>query len=78
MSRLDEAPPRGTIHMGWGLRKIRTKKGLTQEEFADKLGVRQGEVSKFESRASLRAATVMRMARALGVSPEDILRAAGG
>ena len=60
---------------GENLRRIRTRKGITQETLMVALGLRRpAPISLWESRATLpRPDTIVRLARALGCDPRELL-----
>ena len=61
--------------VGRNVRRIRQKKGLTQEEFADLSGFSQQYISGLENGArNPTVVTVYEIAKALGVSHLDLLR----
>ena len=59
------------------LRKIRRDKDLTQSQIALLVGIRQPEVSAYERGLRPPLALVDKFARALCVSPDELLRGAG-
>lgn len=65
--------------VGRNVRRIRTGRGVSQEELADELGVHRtymGGVERGERNLTLRS--VERLATGLGVAPVALLTAAGG
>ena len=61
--------------VGQNVRRIRLKKGLTQEQFADVSGFSQQHLSGLESgHRNPTVVTVYELAVALGVSHIDLLR----
>lgn len=61
--------------IGKVLRKLRIESGLKQDQVADRLGVNQSIISKFESgERSLHLGEVYAYAEALGTSPQRILQ----
>ena len=61
--------------VGENVRRIRQKKGLTQEEFADISGFRQQYISGLEQgRRNPTVITLYELAVALGVSHLDLVR----
>jgi transcriptional regulator with XRE-family HTH domain len=54
-------------HIGRELAEARNRAGLTQLEFAERLGVLQSRVSRIEHQANPRLDTVQSYARALGL-----------
>ncbi len=62
--------------IGKNIKKLRNKLGLSQEEFAQKSGVKYTTLTKIES-SVIKKPSVMIMAqiaKALGVSIEDLIR----
>jgi transcriptional regulator with XRE-family HTH domain len=61
--------------VGQNVRRIRRKRGLTQEKFAEISGFSQQYISGLESgRRNPTVVTVYELATALGVSHTDLLR----
>lgn len=62
--------------IGENIKKRRTKLGLSQEEFAQKSGVKYTTLTKIETGVirTSSVAIVAKIAKALGVSIEDLLR----
>jgi transcriptional regulator with XRE-family HTH domain len=61
--------------LGENLRVARERLGLTQEEIGRRSGVHPTEVSRIEAgKRDPRVSTVERLARAVEVSPSDLLR----
>jgi transcriptional regulator with XRE-family HTH domain len=61
--------------VGKNVRRVRTKKGLTQEQFADRSGFSQQYISDLER--GLRNPTVVtlfELAQALGIAPVQLLK----
>lgn len=56
------------------LRKIREKRGLTQEELANKSGISRVTISKLESQGTgeIKLSTMQALGRALSASMEEI------
>lgn len=56
------------------LRTLRERRGLTQQELAEKSGVKQNTISKAETRAQARPSfeTHMALAKALKIAPERL------
>lgn len=56
------------------IRDIRLQKGMTQQQLADKLGVKQCTVSDYETgRVDLTLPKLVRIAEALGVTIYDLI-----
>ena len=56
------------------IKKLREKKGITQQELADVLGVAQSTVAMWESNKSLpRVDTLKAIAKALGCTIDELL-----
>ncbi len=65
--------------VGQNVRRIRQKKGLTQEQFADVSGFSQQYISSLEKgRRNPTIITLYELAVALGVSHIDLVRPVGG
>ncbi len=62
------------MHIGKNIGKIRELLGVKQESLAFTLKISQQTISEIEQTANLRGNTVERIAAALGVSPEMILK----
>jgi len=60
------------------LSEIRTSVGLTQEELAKKLGIKQPTLSKLESQHDMQVSTLERLVAALGGKLEIIAHLPGG
>jgi DNA-binding XRE family transcriptional regulator len=60
------------------LAEIRTSVGLTQEELAKKLGIKQPTLSKLESQHDMQVSTLERLVSALGGKLEIIAHLPGG
>ena len=63
-------------NMGENIKKRRTKLGLSQEDFAQKSGVKYTTLTKIESGVIKTPSVLMveKIAKALGVSIEDLLK----
>lgn len=60
--------------LGGNLRAIRNKRGLSQEQVAERSGVHATEVSRIESgKRDPRVSTVERLAKAVKVKPGELL-----
>jgi transcriptional regulator with XRE-family HTH domain len=65
--------------VGRNVRRIRLKKGLTQEQFAEVSGFSQQYISSLENgRRNPTVITLYELAVALGVSHLDLVRPVGG
>ena len=63
--------------IGGFLRDLRKQKGLSQEQLATAVGVTQGAVSQWEKgRSKPSVAVLMKLADALGVTIDSILKGA--
>lgn len=60
------------IHLGKNILSLRLLRGIKQEALADLMGVSQQAVSKLEQSEHIEDATLERVAKALGVTPEVI------
>ena len=62
--------------VGHNIKKIRAKKGLTQDDLVRKSGVKHTTLTKIESNVVTKPTvqTVARIAKGLGVAIEDLLR----
>jgi DNA-binding XRE family transcriptional regulator len=60
------------------LAEIRHSAGLTQEELADLLGIKQPTLSRLESQEDMQISTLRRLIHALGGELELIARLPGG
>lgn len=61
--------------LGMGLKKLRQRSGLTQEQLAEKLGVRRASISDWERGTKPPTGTLdfwVKLANALGVSLDDL------
>jgi len=62
------------MSLGENLRALRKKKGLTQQELADKTGIRLAHISTLESKESdPKLSTLERLLEALDCSPNELL-----
>ena len=63
-------------NIGENIKKRRTKLGLSQEDFAQKSGVKYTTLTKIESGVIKKPSVLLmaRIAKALGVSIEDLLK----
>lgn len=55
--------------IGERIKELRVKAELTLEELGEACGISKGSLSEIENGADLRASTLERIARALGVEP---------
>lgn len=61
--------------LGKNLKRIRTKKGMTQGDIVRTLGVSRSFVSNIENgKTNPTLATIVKLAKALGVSVEELIR----
>ncbi|MCR4263257.1 MAG: helix-turn-helix domain-containing protein [Candidatus Roizmanbacteria bacterium] len=61
--------------LGKNLKRIRTKKGITQGDIARSLGVSRGFVSNIENgKTNPTLATIARLANAIGASTDELLK----
>ena len=60
------------------LAEIRKRAGLTQNELADKLGIKQPTLSRLESQDDMYVSTLRRLIEALGGKMEIVVRLPGG
>jgi transcriptional regulator with XRE-family HTH domain len=60
------------------LAEIRKEVGLTQEELAASLGIKQPRLSRLESQGDMQISTLRRLVRALGGELELIVHLPGG
>lgn len=61
--------------LGKNLKRIRTKKGITQGDIARSLGVSRGFVSNIENgKTNPTLATIARLANAVGASTDELLK----
>lgn len=59
---------------GINIRKMRKEKGLTQEELAEKIGVKQGAISQFECGVIQPSVnTLVKIANVLDCSVDDLI-----
>ena len=63
--------------VGRRVRDLRTKKGLSQQMLADKIGVRQNTIASIESGKTARTKHLLALAKALGVSAIELLHGTG-
>ncbi|MBW1657289.1 helix-turn-helix domain-containing protein [Flavobacterium quisquiliarum] len=62
------------VNLGIHVRKIREKKGLSQQDLADDCGITQNQVGRIE-RAEINTTvkTLVRIANALDIEPKELL-----
>lgn len=63
------------MNVGELIRKTRMEKGLTQEELADKVGVKKSAVAKWENGrvSEIKRSNLKNLADALGLNPNQLL-----
>jgi transcriptional regulator with XRE-family HTH domain len=63
------------INIGENIKKLRTKAGLSQEDFATKSGVKYTTLTKIESNVIKNPSVLIidKLAKALGVNIEDLI-----
>lgn len=59
--------------MGEKLKAARKAAGLTQVQLAEKAGCKQKDISRWEAGRPMTAATVKKLAQALGCSMDDLV-----
>jgi len=65
----------GAIWFGKNLKRIRTKKGMSQGAIARSLGVGRSFITNIENgKTNLTLATIMRIAKALDITPDKLLK----
>ncbi|OGY90904.1 MAG: hypothetical protein A3H70_01620 [Candidatus Komeilibacteria bacterium RIFCSPLOWO2_02_FULL_48_11] len=64
------------INIGNNIKKHRTKLGLSQEDFAQKSGVKYTTLTKIESNVIKKPSVLVmdKLAKALGVNIEDLIK----
>jgi transcriptional regulator with XRE-family HTH domain len=64
------------INIGENIKKHRNKQGLSQEDFAQKSGVKYTTLTKIESNVIKKPSVIImsKLAKALGVSIEDLIK----
>lgn len=61
--------------IGLNIKLARTKKRLTQQELADKIGIKQGQLSRYErDEQEPTFGVVQRIADALGMTIDEMMR----
>ncbi len=64
-----------TVWFGKNLKRIRTKKGMSQGAIARSLGVGRSFITNIENgKTNLTLTTIVRIAKALGVTPDKLLK----
>ena len=63
------------MNVGELIKKTRMEKGLTQEELADKVGVKKSAVAKWENGrvSEIKRSNLKNLADALGLNPNELL-----
>jgi len=63
------------MYVGDLIKKVRTEKGLTQEELAEKVGVKKSAVAKWENGrvSEIKRSNLKNLADALGLNPTQLL-----
>ncbi len=64
------------INIGENVKKYRTKQGLSQEDFANKSGVKYTTLTKIESNVIKKPSVIImaKIAKALNVNIEDLIK----
>jgi transcriptional regulator with XRE-family HTH domain len=64
------------INIGENVKKYRTKQGLSQEDFAQKSGVKYTTLTKIESNVIKKPSVIVmaKIAKALNVNIEDLIK----
>jgi transcriptional regulator with XRE-family HTH domain len=66
------------VYVGDRIKELRDARALTQEEVAEKAGITVAALSRIErNTAEPRPTTRRKLARALGVEPEELVKAGG-
>lgn len=55
------------------VKKARTRAGLTQQQLAKRMKVTQGAIFQFEQATDMQLSTVMKIAKCLKITPEELL-----
>lgn len=64
-----------SVKLGQNLKKIRTKKGISQGDIARTLDVSRGYISNIENgKTNPTLATISRLAKAVGVSIDELMK----
>ncbi len=63
------------MNVGDLIRKTRTEKGLTQEELAERVGVKKSAVAKWENGrvSEIKRSNLKKLSDALGLNPNELL-----
>ena len=63
------------MEVGYIIKKARTEKGMTQEELAEKVGVKKSAVAKWENGrvSEIKRSNLKNLADALGLDPNQLL-----
>ena len=63
------------MNVGFLIKKTRTEKGMTQEELAEKVGVKKSAVAKWENGrvSEIKRSNIKNLADALGLNPNQLL-----
>ncbi|WP_276496857.1 helix-turn-helix domain-containing protein [Pontibacter litorisediminis] len=69
---METAVRKRPIHLGDHVRRMRTALGVKQASLANDLGTTQQNISRIEQEEDMDKATLEKIARALGVTPEAI------
>ncbi len=73
-SNCGQVPPKRET-LGEGIRRFRERRGMTGVELAERLGINQSQVSRWETGGVIpRAGTLKRISDALGMTPEQFQR----
>ncbi len=72
ISSMETAVRKRPIHLGDHVRRMRTALGVKQASLANDLGTTQQNISRIEQEEDMDKATLEKIARALGVTPEAI------
>ena len=67
------------LYIGDQLRDLRKRRLLTQEQLAERSGVGVATIIRIErNQVEPRGSTIRKLAEALGVEPEDLVKTGGG
>ena len=67
------------LYIGDRLRDLRKRRLLTQEQLADRSGVGIATIVRVErNQVEPRGSTILKLAEALGVEPEELVKLGGG